>query len=216
MTDKSQHILFILDRSGSMATQTSDVIGGFNQFIKELKLQAEIDGLNTLVSLVTFANDHKVVYGSRPIQEVKPMTAKSYRPSGGTALLDAVHDTVTKYLETLGQGEFATQKTEADPVLTIIFTDGEENSSRIASFEMVQKLIAKCEELGNWSFTYAGAHANAWEQSQRMGVRYKDTVDAKDMTFGETSQRLYTRALDHRMRYQAEPSKPARTKNPKS
>ena len=77
MENKSQHILFILDRSGSMADQTDDVIGGFNTYVKEMKAQALVDGIETVVSLVTFADDHSVVYGAKPVKEVQPLTEKN-------------------------------------------------------------------------------------------------------------------------------------------
>ncbi len=182
-----------------MADQTDDVIGGFNTYVKEMKAQALVDGIETVVSLFTFADDHSVVYGAKPVKEVQPLTEKNYRTYGNTALLDAVYDSVTKYREKVGQGEYSPRKqSEAPSVLVIIFTDGEENASRHATWHMVQKLIKSCEKLGNWQFTYAGAHASAWAQSQKMGIRVDQTVDAQHLTFDQTTRQLLDRSLSHR------------------
>ncbi len=48
MTTAIPHIYFLLDRSGSMESMASDVIGGFNSFIKEQAL----DGGDALLTLV--------------------------------------------------------------------------------------------------------------------------------------------------------------------
>lgn len=201
MSKKSQHILFILDRSGSMGCQTNDVIGGFNTYIEEIKAEEANDGLETVVSLVTFADEHKIVFASKPIAEVKPLTKRTYRPMGSTALLDAVHDSVSKYLEKLGQGEFASQEVDAPPVLVIVFTDGEENASTKVNWKQVQTLIQRCEALGNWTFTYVGAHANAWGQASQLHFQSGNTLGAEDMTIAEVTVKLMESSKLHRANY---------------
>lgn len=201
MSERSQHILFILDRSGSMGCQTNDVIGGFNTYIDEMKAEAINDGMETVVSLVTFADDHKIVFASKPIAEVKPLTKRTYRPMGSTALLDAVHDSVGKYLEKLGQGEFSWQEVDAPPVLVIVFTDGEENASTQVNWKQVQALIQRCEGLGNWTFTYVGAHANAWGQASQLHFQAGNTLGAEDMTIAEVTVKLTESSKLHRANY---------------
>ena len=201
MTNKEQHILFILDRSGSMSSAANDVIGGFNTYIKEMQGQAVVDGLTTIVSLVTFADDHKIVFAAKPVGEVRPIDENSYRTMGSTALLDTVYESVSKYREHLGQGAFAQRNAEAPPVLTIIFTDGEENASTKTSWEQVQNLIQECEALGNWTFTYVGAHAGAWAQATRLNLRAGNVLDAKDMTIAEASSQMIQSSIRHRAAY---------------
>ena len=46
-------LVFILDKSGSMAGKEEDVVGGFNTTINDQKEN------NTLVSTVLFSNDEK-------------------------------------------------------------------------------------------------------------------------------------------------------------
>jgi uncharacterized protein YegL len=202
MNAKAQHILFILDRSGSMAEQASDVIGGFNTYIGEMKSEAVKDGLATFVSLVTFATDHSVVFAGKPVADVAPLDGNSYRAMGSTALLDAVHDAVTKYLERIGQGTFGGGSTEdAPPVLVIIFTDGFENASRSASWAAVQELIQKCESLGNWTFTYIGAHPDAWSQANRLNVQRGNVLDAADIASAGVTLKMVESTKRHRSEY---------------
>lgn len=165
------HILFILDRSGSMHSRMSDTIGGFNSYIDDLRRTADADCLKTYVTLVLFNNTSKIVYSRMSLDEVPALTERTYVPSGNTALLDAVYKTVHDYRESLGQGEFGVANDDAPPVLVVIFTDGKENSSREVTTGDVRTLIAECENLGNWTFAYVGEHAEGWNQAETIGIR---------------------------------------------
>ncbi len=199
---KSQHIIFILDRSGSMSSRTSDVIGGFNTYVQEMRQEAIADGMSTLVSLVTFADNRSIVFASRPVAEVQPIGESDYKAVGNTALLDAVYFTVSQYRENLGQGVFGGQSGEEKPaVLVIIFTDGAENASRHASWQDVTGLIAECEALGNWTFTYVGAHANAWSQAGHLRMKSQNVVDAEHLSVHESTRKLIEGSKRHRASY---------------
>ena len=79
-------IVFILDRSGSMAGLEYDTIGGFNAMIQKQKAE---DG-EAYVSTVLFDNHTEVIHDRVDIQKIQPMTRKDYYVRGCTALLDAV------------------------------------------------------------------------------------------------------------------------------
>ena len=68
-------LVFILDRSGSMAGLESDAIVGLNSMIK--KQQIENEG-NTLVSTILFDHESIVLHDRIPLAEVKPLTQKDY------------------------------------------------------------------------------------------------------------------------------------------
>jgi hypothetical protein len=61
-------IVFLLDRSGSMQSIKSDVIGGFDAFLTE---QRAADG-DCRVTLAQFDNEYEVVYRSVPLSDVPP------------------------------------------------------------------------------------------------------------------------------------------------
>lgn len=67
-------LVFILDRSGSMAGLEADTIGGFNSMIARQKQEAG----EALVSTVLFANDSTVIHDRLPLSEVPPLTEREY------------------------------------------------------------------------------------------------------------------------------------------
>ena len=79
-------LVFILDRSGSMAGLEKDTIGGFNAMIEKQKKEPG----QALVSTVLFDNETEVIHDRVDIQKISPMTEKEYYVRGCTALLDAV------------------------------------------------------------------------------------------------------------------------------
>ena len=67
-------LVFILDRSGSMAGLEADTIGGFNSMIAKQKKEAG----EALVSTVLFDRDSTVIHDRLPLEKVPPMTEKDY------------------------------------------------------------------------------------------------------------------------------------------
>ncbi len=163
MQTQPHHILFILDESGSMQSSQTDVIAGFNEYILDLAADGRRNGWDSVVSLVKFHTYSSTAFWKLPVEEVPRLTTKTYRPDHSTALLDAIHEHVGRYARELeGQGD--------PPVLVLIFTDGAENSSRKANWKQVTDLIAELGARENWTFAYMGAHLDAWDQGQSLGV----------------------------------------------
>ena len=79
-------LVFILDRSGSMAGLEKDTIGGFNAMIEKQRREAG----DALISTVLFDNTSEVIHDRMTLQEIPRMTEKEYYVRGCTALLDAV------------------------------------------------------------------------------------------------------------------------------
>jgi hypothetical protein len=155
---KKQRVLVnvILDKSGSMGSKVQDVIGGFNHYIDELAKEKAVDyGF----SLTLFDTAVALKYKAVPLAKVERLSEKSYCPSGNTALLDAVGDTV----QTLSTADY-------DKIVTVIMTDGEENSSREWTQAAVRELIQAKEKQGNWTFVFLGANIDAFAQGERLGV----------------------------------------------
>lgn len=126
-------IVFVIDESGSMGSLQSDVIGGFNRLIDE---QANIEGAAE-VTLITFANTVKTVLDNVDIEDVDYLTSENYRPSGGTAMNDAIGFALTKVLA------------EApEKAIINIFTDGYENVSRDYTAPQVKELVKQAEDRG--------------------------------------------------------------------
>src|SRR5215831_2688837 len=141
-----------------MASKTTDVIGGFNAYIAGL---GQEDRVNYLFSLTLF--DTLVAYRhvAIPLPDVKKLDPKSYVPAGNTALNDAIGITVRKV---------EADKPQVDKVITVIMTDGEENSSREWTHDAVKSLIEQKEKEGVWTFVFLGAAPDAWVQGKSLGI----------------------------------------------
>ena len=71
-------LVFILDRSGSMAGLEGDTIGGFNAMIgKQQKAEGE-----AYVSTVLFDNESIVIHDRVDVQKITPMTEEQYSVRG--------------------------------------------------------------------------------------------------------------------------------------
>ena len=165
---KLAELVFILDRSGSMAGLESDTIGGFNSLIEKQKKE---EG-KAYVTTVLFDNQQKTVHDRIDLAEVAPMTDKEYFVGGSTALLDAVGDTVT-HVEKVHR--YIRPEDVPAHTMVVITTDGMENSSRRWRAADVKKLVEKKKEEG-WEFLFLGANIDAVSEAARFGIDAEKAV----------------------------------------
>ena len=145
-----------------MSTKVQDVIGGFNLYLDELGKEPAVDyGF----SLTLFDTVVEMRYKAVTLANVAKLDDASYRPSGNTALLDAIGNTV----QTASTDGF-------DKTITVIMTDGEENSSREWTLPAIRELIKSKEAAGNWTFVFLGANPDAFAQGARLGVPMANAV----------------------------------------
>ena len=156
-------IVFILDRSGSMAGLEDDTIGGFNAMIQKQKAE---DG-EAYVSTVLFDNHTQVIHDRVDIRKIRPMTRKDYYVRGCTALLDAVG----KSIRHIGNvHKYAREEDRPEKTIFVITTDGMENASREYSYERVRKMIEHQQEKYGWEFLFLGANIDAAKEAARFGI----------------------------------------------
>ncbi len=156
----------ILDASGSMGRLQEATIAGYNQYLQS----QEGKGVN-LVYTVTFSNKTSVI---RKLDTLSSglITNRDYQPNGGTALYDAIGETVNRIDKLLN-----TLSTNWKVIVNII-TDGEENSSRYFSEVDIQQLIEDHQNKG-WLFIYAGAHNQAKQEAKKMRIKPENVVEVK-------------------------------------
>jgi len=155
-------IVFILDKSGSMAGLESDTIGGFNAMIDK---QRKLDG-DTWVSTVLFDNESTVLHDRVKLDHVPKMTDRDYTPGGCTALLDAIGGAIHH----IGNiHKYARPEDVPAKTLFVITTDGMENASHRYDYEKVRKMIESQKERG-WEFLFLGANIDAAAEAKRFGI----------------------------------------------
>ena len=156
-------IVFILDRSGSMAGLEDDTIGGFNAMIQKQK--GEVG--EAYVSTVLFDNHTEVIHDRVDIQKIQPMTRKDYYVRGCTALLDAVG----KSIRHIGNvHKYAREEDRPEKTIFVITTDGMENASREYTYDRVRKMIEHEQEKYGWEFLFLGANIDAAKEAARFGI----------------------------------------------
>lgn len=90
MKDNLIHVVFVIDKSGSMYSSKEDVVGGFNKTIEE---QRAIKDGECVVSLFTFNDNVKQIFLGRKLDEIKPLTCDAEPKFYG--LCNAVQTVVT-------------------------------------------------------------------------------------------------------------------------
>ena len=163
MKNNITEIVFILDRSGSMAGLESDTIGGFNSMIKQQKKQ---DG-KCYVSTVLFDNCSEVLHDRLPLEKVPEMTDKDYTVRGCTALIDAIGGAI-HHIENIHK--YARREDVPEHTIFVITTDGQENASHTYTSENVKKMIEQKKEECGWEFLFIGANIDAVETAARYGI----------------------------------------------
>ena len=157
-------IVFILDRSGSMSGLEKDTIGGYNSLIKKQKKE---EG-EAYISTVLFDDRTEVLHDRVGLDKIKPMTEEEYYVRGCTALLDAVGGAIHH----IGNvHKYAREEDRPEKTLFIITTDGQENSSRMYTYEKVKRMVERQKEKYGWEFLFLGANIDAVEEAGRFGIK---------------------------------------------
>ncbi len=156
-------IVFILDRSGSMAGLEADTIGGFNAMIEKQRAEPG----EAYVSTVLFDNYSEVIHDRLALDRVPTLTRKEYYVRGCTALLDAVGGAIHH----IGNvHKYAREEDRPEKTLFVITTDGMENASRQYSYEKVRAMIEKQKAKYGWEFLFLGANIDAAREAARFGI----------------------------------------------
>ena len=156
-------LVFILDRSGSMAGLEADTIGGFNGMIEKQRKEPG----EAVVSTVLFSDAAEVLHDRVDIGRVEPMTDAQYFVRGCTALLDAIGGAIHH----IGNiHKYAREEDRPEKTIFVITTDGMENASRRYSSDAVKAMIERQKTKYGWEFLFLGANIDAVETAARYGI----------------------------------------------
>ena len=163
MNEKLTELVFIVDRSGSMAGMETDTIGGVNAVLEKNRA---VEG-ETIVSIVLFDHETQVLRDRVPIKDVPKLTDRDYQVRGCTALLDAVGGSV-EFIERIQR--YLPEEVRPGKTIFVITTDGMENASSRYSYEKVRRMVEQKKEKDGWEFLFLGANMDAIETAGRFGI----------------------------------------------
>ncbi len=171
-------MVFILDRSGSMAGLEGDTIGGFNSMIRR---QREAEG-EALVSTVLFSNESIVIHDREDVRRVEPLTERQYRVGGSTALIDALGQAVHH----IGNvHKYAREEDVPEHTIFVITTDGMENASHRYTADQVRAMVKRQSEKYGWEFLFLGANIDAVETASHYGIGADRAVTFRSDSAGQ-------------------------------
>lgn len=180
MNTNLTEIIFLLDRSGSMAGLETDTIGGFNSFVKS---QSKLG--KTLITTILFDDKYEILHNGKNANDVV-LTLKEYFTRGSTALLDAVGKTILDVGHRLSK---TTEISRPNKVIFVITTDGCENASQEFTYQKVNQMITHQKEKYNWEFIFMGANIDVTIESTKLGIdkskafSYEATETGTEMMF---------------------------------
>jgi uncharacterized protein YegL len=184
---KTTELALILDQSGSMESIKAGTLEGVNAFLDQQKLEnAAFPVRFTLTLFSTLAEKR---HDSVPVIEIPVLDENSYRPAGGTALLDAIGITIDQLGKRLSE---TPEEERPGKVIVAIMTDGEENSSHDFSWDQISEKIRHQTEVYNWEFLFLGANQDAIATGVRMNIARSSSVNFYQQ---DGSSRIVLRAM---------------------
>lgn len=170
MKNNLTELVFILDRSGSMAGLEGDTIGGFNAMIEKQKKEPG----EAYVSTILFDNVSEVLHDRVSLSSVPKMTDRDYTVRGCTALIDAIGGAI-KHIGNIHK--YARPEDVPEHTMFIITTDGMENTSRRFSSDEVKKMIERQKAEFGWEFLFIGANIDAVQTAAQFGIGHDRAVN---------------------------------------
>ena len=157
-----------------MAPIANDVIGGFNTFIDE-QIRNGADARMTIVQFDTQDPQDVTIWGA-PLPEITHLDSQTFVPRGGTPLLDATGLLIGRTM--VDQSARVAAGLQAEDIIFVTITDGEENESHEFNLAQIRELVEKRTEEG-WAFIYLSAGIDAYADAAQMGIHSGDTQQWK-------------------------------------
>ncbi len=162
MKENLTELVFLLDRSGSMAGLEKDTIGGYNSLLEKQKKEGE-----AIVTTILFDDKYEVLHNGVDINKIEHLNSKDYFVRGSTALLDAIGKTINEVGAKINKLD---ESEHPSSVIMVITTDGYENASREYNLEKIQKMIKHQKEKYSWKFLFVGANIDAISTAESFGI----------------------------------------------
>ncbi len=156
----------VLDRSGSMQSVRSDIIGGFNAFLAEQRAHPS----DAWLTLAQFDDQYEIVLDHVSLGDVPELDETRYVPRGSTALLDAIGRTINAAHARIGA---LSEAHRPGKVIFLVMTDGLENASKEFRRADVVALIEARQRVDEWEFVFIGADLASIGEASQLGFAEK-------------------------------------------
>ena len=158
--------LMIIDESGSMSSLKKATEESHLGILQKIKSECtEMPNLNQFVNTWVFdSNRIEEIQTLTKIQADDTLKPIDLRPNGSTPLFDAIGKACTQLEIIMSNLKFQPEDTMVN---VAVFTDGEENSSRIFTQGEVKRLVTRLKTQG-WSFNYYGTDTSVEEMKERL------------------------------------------------
>ena len=216
---KTTHVVFVIDRSGSMSSTAEEAVNNYNDQVRLFKKMAEETAgtAEVKVSLITFATEVFEHLWEVPASDLQECKQGDFNADGWTAMLDGIGYSIEKLRETTNYND------PDNNYIFVIVTDGQENKS--SHYKWVQEhlteaqikdgqkpdprlpldeLMKPLEASGRWTFSFMGCdrhyltEAAAALNVPMANVALWDNKTVKGARTGHrnSSKRVYAAALN--------------------
>lgn len=163
------HIIFVLDKSGSMGHLRKVTVDNFNEQLGQLKIDAKKNQVN-LVSFITFNSKVQRVREDVPLGNFEEITMEEYEPQGWTALYDAIGDAIM--IADRGFEKYADMDNSA---LIVVLSDGMENHSKEYDRNKMATIVKEKQDGGRFTFSFLGCGDHVVKQAVGIGIPIGNT-----------------------------------------
>ena len=160
---KDMNVLIVQDISGSMEGQRMSVANGINEIFGDMqKRYREPCEHKATVCVIKFSSHDKIAAGPViPISEAKPITMRDLVCDGMTAMWDAAAIAI----------DHMNNHSAGVPATTYIFTDGDNNDSKLHTQSSVNEMIADNKRRNPMhSVLFIGSDPTTRRNAENMGL----------------------------------------------
>jgi hypothetical protein len=163
-------VTLVIDKSGSMQPLTKDTIGGVNNLLAEQRRQ---EG-EARLTMIQFDSRVKFVHTGVNVKNIPDLNEDTYRPSGNTALVDAMAHGI---ISTGNRLRDMRPEDRPAKVIFVVITDGQENSSNEFNKGQLRQMVREQSNVYNWEFVYLGANVDAFSEAGNLGISYVNAAN---------------------------------------
>ncbi len=173
MKKNLSHLIFILDRSGSMGGLEDETIKGYNSVVKQ---QVQLGG-ELKVTTVLFDNEVEEIFSEVSPKKAK-LDKKKYYVRGSTAMLDAIGMTLSNVI---AKNNKLKDEEKPENIIVAITTDGYENASKEYTYKQINEMIKKCKDNG-WNFIFLSSEIDEQKVGGAIGLSKDEIMPSFEKT----------------------------------